>query len=105
LTYYRGLRFVETTTFTRQVSALLGDEEYQALQNALALCPECGPVIKGTGGVRKAFGKRGGLRAIYYWSPDGELFYMLALYAKSAQDDLTPGQLKGIRQAVEEEFG
>ena len=105
------MRFVETTTFTRQVTALLGDEEYRALQNALALCPECGPVIKGSGGVRKirwarkGSGKRGGLRAIYYWSPDGELFYMLALYAKSAQDDLTPAQLKGIRQAVEEEFG
>jgi hypothetical protein len=33
------------------------------------------------------------------------VFYMLLVYAKSAQSDLTPEQLVGVRQAVEEEFG
>ena len=105
------MRFIETTVFTRQVTGLLGDDEYRALQNALALRPEVGRIIKGAGGIRKArwarrgSGKRGGLRAIYYWSPDEEAFFMLFMYPKSVQDDLTAEQLKILRQAVREEFG
>jgi hypothetical protein len=48
------------------------DDEYSALQRALMTDPEAGPVIPGSGGVRKlrwaapGRGKRGGYRVIYY---------------------------------------
>ena len=104
------MRFVETPVFTKRVKELLSDEDYRALQVALILRPEQGPVIKGGGGLRKVrwarkgTGKRGGIRVIYYWHPDDQVFYMLFTYEKTAQADLTPQQLKILARLVREEF-
>lgn len=104
------MRFVETTVFTKQVIGLLADDEYRALQASLILRPEQGAVIRGSGGLRKVrwgargAGKRGGIRVIYYWFLPGETFLMLFAYPKNVQDDLTPEQLKVLRQFVEKEF-
>lgn len=45
--------FIETRAFTKLVLEYLTDAEYAALQAALIADPEAGPVIPGTGGVRK----------------------------------------------------
>jgi hypothetical protein len=61
------MRFVETHVFTTAVQRHLDDERYRQLQIALVLRPEQGPVIKGSGGLRKVrwapagIGKRGGV--------------------------------------------
>ena len=47
------MRFVETHVFTDLVCKRLGDDDYRALQIALLLRPEQGPVIPGSGGLRK----------------------------------------------------
>ena len=104
------MRFVETPVFTRRVKDLLPDEDYRTLQVALLLRPEQGPLIKGAGGLRKVrwaprgVGKRGGVRVIYYWRPDEQVLYMLFAYAKTAQEDLTPDQLRVLARLVREEF-
>jgi mRNA-degrading endonuclease RelE of RelBE toxin-antitoxin system len=104
------MRFVETTVFTRAVTALLDEEEYRALQLALALRPEQGNVIRGSGGLRKlrwglaGRGKRGGARVIYYWDQPTQTFYMLYVYTKPEQGDLTPQQVKVLSRLVREEF-
>ena len=60
--------FIETRLFTKLVVDYLSDEEYAALQAVLMRDPETGPVIPGSGGVRKlrwaapGRGKRGGYR-------------------------------------------
>lgn len=101
---------VETSIFSRQLQALLPDEEYRRLQIALVLHPEMGPIIPGSGGLRKVRwslsgrGKRGGVRIIYYWAVSEELILMLLIYSKSEQDNLTSQQLKVIRRIVEEEY-
>lgn len=75
--------FVETPLFTRLVGEYLSDDEYLKLQQALAENPEAGPVIPGSGGVRKlrwampGRGKRGGLRVIYYLRSRKGLIWML----------------------------
>jgi len=67
------MELIETSTFTRQIIALLRDEEYGEFQSRIAANPELGARIKGGGGIRKARvavgsrGKRGGARVIYYW--------------------------------------
>jgi hypothetical protein len=105
------MRFLETSAFTRTAAELLDDEAYGALQAALLLRPELGPMIPGTGGLRKlrwallGRGKRGGARVIYYWDEPSETFYMLYLYRKGDQEDLTPQQLKILSRLVREEFG
>jgi hypothetical protein len=45
--------FIETRLFTKLVLDYLSDEDYAALQAALMQHPDSGPVIPGSGGVRK----------------------------------------------------
>ena len=99
--------FIETPIFTKQVKELLPDEDYQKLQEALLMRPEAGNLIPHSGGLRKirwrvsGSGKRGGLRIIYYWDTPDETFFMLAVYKKSKQENLTPNQVKILRKLVE----
>ena len=66
------MELIETSTFTRQMMALLSDEDYGEFQSRLAANPGLGALIKGGGGIRKirvaigSSGKRGGARVIYY---------------------------------------
>ncbi|WP_374686251.1 type II toxin-antitoxin system RelE/ParE family toxin [Promineifilum sp.] len=102
------MRFIETSYFTKQVIALLPDEEYRRLQEVLLTRPEAGDLIPGGGGLRKlrwriaGKGKRGGLRLIYYWAVQDDVFFMLTIYKKSQKEDLTLQQLKALRVLVEE---
>ena len=100
--------FVETPIFTREVHDLIPDDDYRNLQFALLLRPEAGAIIPGSGGLRKVRwgsagkGKRGGLRVIYYWNKAEECIYMLLVYGKSRQVDLTKEQLRTLRKLVKE---
>lgn len=102
--------FVETTIFTKQLSALLKPAEYQELQVMLLVRPDAGAVIRGSGGIRKVrwsyrgSGKRGGVRVIYYWAVSEEKILMLMMYPKNVQDNLSPAQLRLLRSIVEEEY-
>jgi hypothetical protein len=49
-------------------------------------------------------GKRGGVRVLYYWAVEPAVCYMLYVYAKNEQGDLTPAQVKALAQLVREEF-
>ena|SRR5471032_2475022 len=104
------MRFVETPVFTAALRRHLDDKPYRQLQIALILRPEQGPVIPGSGGLRKVRwakaggGKRGGLRVIYYWAAGEQAFYMLYAYTKSEQGDLTAAQTRQLSRVVREEF-
>ena len=104
------MRFIETSVFTNSLRRHLDDDQYRALQLALALRPEQGALIPGGGGLRKlrwgaeGRGKRGGVRTIYYWAVDDDLCYMLYTYAKNEQGDLTATQLRALARVVREEF-
>lgn len=102
------MQFIETSAFTKQVTAFLSDEEYMQLQAALIIQPDLGDLIPGSGGLRKlrwgiaGKGKRGGARTIYYWDSPSEVIYMMFMYKKSELADLTQQQLKALRRIVEE---
>ena len=63
-------------------------------------------MVPGTGGVRKArwarsrMGKRGGVRAVYYFLVRADLVYILDLYAKNEKSDLTPADKREPRAIV-----
>ena len=101
---------METPIFTKAVRSALTEDGYRMLQAALLLRPEQGPLIPGTGGLRKirwsgkGHGKSGGYRAIYYWDRGSETFYMLYIYPKNEQENLTPHQVKLLSQLVRKEF-
>lgn len=104
------MQFIETSIFTRQVTTLLTDDEYSQLQVALSAHPEAGAIVPHSGGLRKIRwamsrkGKRGGVRAIYYWIVAEDQILMLFMYPKNEKDDLTQQQLKVLREIVEKEF-
>jgi hypothetical protein len=101
---------IETPVFTRRIQTILSDEEYRLLQVHLVNKPDCGKVIRGSGGLRKlrwsagGHGKRGGIRIIYYWFVSQDTLLFLFAYPKSEQDDLTPEQLRQLKRVVEGEY-
>ena len=102
--------FRETRALSRRVDELLSDEDFRLMQVSLLLRPVQGSVIPGSGGLRKmrwalpGRGKSGGARIIYYWFVAESVIFLLSMYAKNEQADLSPQQLKLLRQAVEAEF-
>lgn len=98
---------IETSVFTRRIKELMSDDEYKDLQEALVSRPDMGAIIQGTGGLRKVRwklegkGKSGGVRAIYYWMTEDEQIYMLYVYPKNEQENLTAEQKKVLKLIVE----
>ena len=96
--------FIETPVFTRQVQELLSDEAYSAFQWYMALNPEAGDVIQGTGGLRKVRwsvaggGKRGGVRVIYFHVAPQAQVRLLLIYRKGVKDDLTAAEKRTLRR-------
>jgi mRNA-degrading endonuclease RelE of RelBE toxin-antitoxin system len=104
------VELIETPTFTRQMTALLSDEDYGEFQSRLAANPGLGALIKGGGGIRKirvavgSRGKRGGARVIYYWAVRKDVILLLYAYPKNVSADLTPRQVAQLGKVVKEEF-
>ncbi len=100
------MEIIENSFFTRRIKEVISDDEYSQLQRALVVNPEAGAVILGGGGLRKlrwavsGKGKSGGLRIIYYWYAGEEIIYMLFVYKKSEQEDLTSKQKKILKEYV-----
>ena len=100
--------FIETEVFTQRAAALLDDESLRVLQNLLLEKPDRGPVIAGTGGLRKlrvalpGRGKRGGARVIYYWQDERDRIFLLLIYPKGAKEDLTPKEKAILKLLVKE---
>lgn len=46
-------------------------------------------------------GKRGGVRVIYYHLPAAAQIRMVLIYAKAAQENLSPAQTKALRLLME----
>lgn len=100
--------FVETQLFTRLVLEYLSDDSYAALQRALAQNPDAGPVIPGSGGIRKlrwaapGRGKRGGYRVIYYVKRANGIIWMLTMYPKNVAENIPAHALRQIRKEVDD---
>jgi hypothetical protein len=85
---------------------------FRLLQEALMAHPEAGDLIEGTGGLRKlrfadtrrAKGKRGGLRIIYYYWISGPQFWLFTLYDKDEMADLTARQRTALKNLVKSEL-
>lgn len=94
----------ETALFVRQAEDVWDDAEREAFVNFIAGDPEAGDVIPDTGGVRKirwrqaGTGKRGGTRVIYFYHDANRPLYLLMVYAKSRQENLTPVEKRAVRK-------
>jgi hypothetical protein len=102
--------FVETAEFTEWVKEHLSDEALSDLQRELLNAPDIGSVMPGCGGLRKmrvadprrGKGKRGGARVIYLHVAEANVIFLMDIYGKGEQEDLTANQkkiLKGLAQS------
>ncbi len=101
--------FVETTGFSEVREDFLPDPAYSRLQKELMADPDAGDVMPGCGSLRKlrisdakrGKGKRGGARVIYLYVPQVSRFYMIDIYGKDEQDDLSQADRKAFRELAE----
>jgi hypothetical protein len=104
--------FVELPAFERLRASYLSDEEFDASQQTLMARPQAGDVIPGAGGLRKlrfadrrrGKGTRGGLRVIYFHWMAGQQFWLFTLYDKDEVSDLSAGQRRTLKKAIEAEL-
>ena len=93
----------ETPLFVRQAAEVWDEAEHDAFVTFIASNPEIGDVIPDTGGVRKVrwsragSGKRGGVRVVYFYHDAGRPLFLLMVYAKARQENLSPDQTRAVR--------
>ena len=94
----------ETPLFVRQAEKVWSEDEREAFVTFIAANPEAGDVIPDTGGVRKVLwtragsGKRGGTRVVYFYYDAGRPLYLLLVYAKTRQENLSPDEKRQARK-------
>ena len=100
--------FKEVPSFTSKWKSLgLTDEDLRTLENILLKDPKTGKTISGTGGLRKIripieeTGKRGGGRVIYVDIEVKECIYLIDVYTKNEQSDLTEKEKKMLKKLVD----
>lgn len=76
----------------------------------VAAHPECGDIIQGTGGFRKArvgrsgIGKRGGARVIYILRNENFPIFLVAAYAKNEKANLTKKERNELAELADAIF-
>lgn len=105
--------FVEVPLFSKRWEEIgLGDEELLALQIMLLKDPQSGPVMEGTGGIRKVRfplehrGKSGSVRVCYTDFEEYEVIYLITAFTKDEQKNLTKEEkniLKKLVKALKDE--
>jgi hypothetical protein len=102
------LTIYETPTFVAEAAKIWSDEERLQFFASMAVDPEAGMVIPGSGGCRKirwsrpGMGKQGGVRIIYFTRLRADELCMLLVYPKAAKDDIPAHILKQVRKELED---
>jgi len=101
------LTVVESPIFQKLWPLYWDEDERAEFACFIALNPDAGAVIRGSGGVRKVrwaregTGKSGGVRIVYLARNEAGEVYLLTIYAKSKSETLSLSTLKEIRRALE----
>ena len=105
--------FIEVPLITKRWKEIgLSDEDLLALQIMLLKNPESGPVMEGTGGIRKVRfalenrGKSGSVRVCYTDFAEYEVTYLITAFTKNEQTNLSDEEknvLKKLVKALKEE--
>ncbi|HUW26361.1 MAG TPA: type II toxin-antitoxin system RelE/ParE family toxin [Gallionella sp.] len=100
------ITIAEVPEYIREAEKLLSSAERQDVLSYLAAHPKSGDLMEGTGGVRKlrwgrgGRGKSGGVRVIYYYHSEVMPLYLLAMFAKNEQDNLSKAERNGMAKLV-----
>ena len=99
--------FIEVPLFTRRWKEIgLNDNDLLRLQIMLLKDPQSGPVMEGTGGIRKVRfpienrGKSGSIRVCYTDFEEYEVTYLITAFTKSEQENLTDEEKNVLKKLV-----
>ena len=101
---------VETPTYLAVATKLFGEEERAEIVALIAADPECGDVIRGTGGfrkvrvARKGMGKSGGARVVYIWRNQRFPVFLIAVFAKNQKENLSMAERNALRKRADSIF-
>jgi mRNA-degrading endonuclease RelE of RelBE toxin-antitoxin system len=104
-------KIIETKAFTKEIEVLLKKRsllptDYEEFKKELTLNPDSGAIIVGSGGVRKvrlksaSRGKSGGFRVCYYFLVNKNHIYLLGIFAKNEQENLTKEEKNILKELV-----
>ncbi len=105
-------RIIETKAFSKEIANLITANsllqgDYDTLKKELAENPDKGDLLAGTGGIRKirlkssSKGKSGGFRVCYFYYVPGEAIYLLFIFQKSEQENLSAAQKKALKNITD----
>src|SRR5437870_3180080 len=104
------LTFVQLSRFAARWKQMrLNDDDLRALEQMLLRNPCAGSVMPGTGGLRKVrfappsrhTGKSGALRVGYSYFRTAQAVYLLAVFPKNEQANLSAGEKAEARKLIE----
>ena len=100
--------FIQATTFSKTFKELgFADEDLRRLEFMLLENPKAGAVIRGTGRLRKIRfarqheGRSGGVRVCYVDFEEKGICYLLAIFAKNEQENLTQAQRNFLKAKID----
>ena len=97
---------IELPEFINRADALLDAAERKAVIDHLAQNPVAGDLLEGTGGIRKLRwgrgnrGKSGGVRVIYYFHSPRIPLFLLTIFGKNEQANLSKADRNQLAKLV-----
>jgi hypothetical protein len=101
---------VETPTYLAIANKLFSEEERADIVALVAADPECGEVIRGTGGfrkvrvARKGMGKSGGARVVYIWRNERFPVFLITVFPKNEKENLSMAERNTLRKRADSIF-
>ncbi|UZR30735.1 type II toxin-antitoxin system RelE/ParE family toxin [Methylococcus mesophilus] len=97
----------ELPEYIRCANDLLDEADRKAVIDYLAAHPRAGDVMEGTGGIRKLRwgrgnrGKSGGVRVIYYYHDERLPLFLLTVFGKNEQANLTKAERNSLAKLID----
>lgn len=104
------IKIKATPKFLHLAQKIMSDQALQELIDNLALCPEQGVVLQGTGGIRKMRwrtgkddrGKSGGIRILYYYEAEVLTVLLITLFKKSEKENIDAREKTQLKKLLPE---
>jgi len=101
---------VETPTYLASANKRFSEKERADIVALLAADPECGDLIRGTGGfrkvrvARKGMGKSGGARVVYIWRNERFPVFLITVFPKNEKENLSMAERNALKKRANSIF-
>src|SRR5437879_4215336 len=106
-----NIKIIKTKIFSKEIISLIKKRslllaDFENFKQSLSQNPTDGDLVRGTGGLRKSrlkaasAGKSGGFRVCYYYLVHQGFIFLLWIYAKNEQEDLTAAEKASLKSII-----